>query len=475
VKHNHSIRTFVEMKYPKLHILSFVFFFLVSLFTMAQEEVKIELGKKNLLPDETFTIKVTIKNRIESKVGQFPEIQGFTKGARQVSHPQSAGNKIITHIITQTYTPTRDGIYRLSPFSIEVNGENYESEGAMISVAKSGEESDNTDETPVIVNTKEDAYLSIVIDKKQVYVGEGFRVSLVLYVAETNTAAMGFTDINNQINAIAKKIKPSDCLEERLTITDIPKVQVTINNKKYTSYELFEAHYYPLNNKPISFPSVELKMDKFATDSKGIVDKSQKNIIGFVSKPYIIQVIDLPDHPLKDKVSVGEFYSSENIETRRISTGKSFNYIFKIVGNGNIATITMPNLQNDSHFDFYPPEIKETKTIGKVEGEKEFRYRIIPKDSGQHTLEKYISWVYFNTKKKNYDTLHSKIKVLVSGKTIEDNSGGTGDIYDGLDKIDTSIIQADYRQAIKNVSNVLLILMLFGMIYVFIKPNRKAP
>jgi hypothetical protein len=463
------------MKYPKLHILLIFFLFLINLSVNAQEEVKIELGKKNLLPDETFTIKVTIKNRVEFKVGQFPEIQGFTKGARQVVHPQSTGNKTITHVITQTYTPTKDGFFRLNPFFIEVNGENYESEGAMISVAKEIEESDIIEDEPTIVNTKEDAYLSIVIDKKQVYVGEGLYASLVLYVAETNTAAMGFTDINNQIDIIAKKIKPNDCLEERLTITDIPKVQVTINNKKYTSYKLFEAHYYPLNNKTINFPSVELKMDKFATDSKGVVDKNQKKLIGFTSKPYSVQVIDLPQHPLKDKVSVGEFYASENIETRRISTGKSFNYIFKIIGNGNIATVTMPNLPNDSHFDFYPPEIKEIKTIGKIEGEKEFRYKIIPKDSGQHTLEKYINWIYFNTKKKNYDTLHSRIKVLVSGKTIEDKSSGTGDIYDGLEKIDTSIIEPDYRQVIKNISNVLLILMLLGMIYVFIKPNKKAP
>lgn len=465
------------MKCPKLHIFFGLCLVLLNLFAVAQEDVKIELGKKNITLDESFTIKVIIKNSDKWQTGQFPDIQSFTKAGKQVSHNQSmvGGQRVITHTITQTYLPSKDGIFRFNLFSINVNGKEYESDGATIVVAKLTEEpEESTDLTPTI-DSKEDAFVSLLVSKNQVYVGEGFQVSLVFYVAENNTAAMGFPDnINAQVDAIAKKIKPADCLEDRVMITgEIPKSQVVVGGKKYSAYKVFEASYYPLNNKPIDFGTIELKLNKYATDSKGNPIKTQKTSIGFTSKPYNVKVLDLPTHPLKDKVSVGEFVFLENIENRKINTGKSFNYVFRIIGNGNMATVAMPPLQNDVHFDFYPPDIKDVKYVGKLGGEKEFRYRIIPKDSGQHSLDKYFYWIYFNSKRQQYDTLKSRIKVSVSGKTIESGSTNTGDIYDGLEKVDTSIIETDYREVIKNISNMIVIIMLIGMFFVFDFSRRK--
>lgn len=465
------------MKCPKLHIFFGLCLVLVNLFAVAQEDVKIELGKKNITLDESFTIKVIIKNSDKWQTGQFPDIQPFTKSGKQVSHSQSmvSGQRVMVHTITQSYTPTKDGIFRFNLFGINVNGKEYESDGATIVVAKSADNAEETTDLTPTIDTKEDAFVSLVVSKSQVYVGEGFQVSLVFYVAETNTAAMGFTeDINAQVEAIAKKIKPADCLEDRLMITgEIPKNEVVISNKKYSAYKVFEAFYYPLNNKPINFIPVELKINKYPTDSKGNPIKTQKTLVGFTTKPYSIKILDLPPHPLKDKVSVGEFVFLESIENRKINTGKSFNYVFRIIGNGNLATVSMPSMQNDSHFDFYPPEFKENKYVGKLGGEKEFRYRIIPKDSGQHSLDKYFYWVYFNSKRQQYDTLKSRIKVSVSGKTIESGSTNTGDIYDGLEKVDTSIIETDYREVIKNISNLIVIIMLIGMFFVFDFSRRK--
>jgi hypothetical protein len=465
------------MKCPKLHIFFGLYLVLLNLFAVAQEDVKIELGKKNITLDESFTIKVIIKNSDKWQTGQFPDIQSFTKTGKQVSHSQTSigGQRVLVHTITQSYAPTKDGIFRFNLFSINVNGKDYEADGATISVAKSAESAEEPADLTPIIDSKEEALASLLVSKKQVYVGEGFQVSLVFYVAESNTAAMGFPDnINAQVDAIAKKIKPADCLEDRVMITgEIPKTDVVIANKKYSAYKVFEAFYFPLNNKPIDFGAVELKINKYATDSKGNPIKTQKSVIGFTTKPQNIKVLDLPAHPLRDKVSVGEFSFLESIENRKINTGKSFNYVFRIIGNGNLATVSMPSLQNDSHFDFYPPEFKENKYVGKLGGEKEFRYRIIPKDSGQHSLDKYFYWVYFNSKRQQYDTLKSRIKVSVSGKTIESGSTNSGDIYDGLEKVDTSTIEIDYREVIKNISNLIVIIMLIGMFFVFDFSRKK--
>ncbi len=136
------------------------------------------------------------------------------------------------------------------------------------------------------------------ISKNKVYVGEGFRVKLAFYVAENNTIKMDFADdLDAQVDAISKKIKSPDCLEQRILISDLKGIPTVVNGKKYLSYQFFEAIYFPLNNKPINIPAVELRMIQ--------TNKNAKEGIIFKDTPQKISVLDLPEHPLKDKVSAG--------------------------------------------------------------------------------------------------------------------------------------------------------------------------
>ncbi len=439
--------------------LSTIFFFCTSFFALAQEEVKIEFGKKNLLIDEVLIINVIIKGSDKSNVSAFPEIQGFTKADRKITHAKGQ-----SHTITQNYTPTKDGTFRIASFELTVNGKIYESEPTTI-IVSSPKEVDEEEGNEVISpeNIKENAFLAMNIDKSTVYVGEGFRVSLAFYIAEINTMQMAFPDdLNAQVDAIAKKIKSPDCLEERINITNIVEEHRTINGKKFLVYKIFEAIYFPLNSQAVKIPAVELRMDQSRKNS------TQKESISFANKPFTVKVLELPEHPLKDKVVAGDFKLTEQIETRKINTGKSFNYSFKIAGLGNFSTVSVSSPVNDSFFDFYPPEVKETHNNDLSIQEKEFRYRVVPKDSGQQSLDKYFYWVYFNTRSKSYDTLKSKLKIKVLGKAITDEESDTSeDIFAGIDKLDTSVIQTNYQEVIKNILNLLIICMIMGCLYLF--------
>lgn len=202
--------------------------------------------------------------------------------------------------------------------------------------------------------------------------------------------------------------------------------------------------------------------------------KNAKESIVFKDTPQTVVVSDLPEHPLKDKVSAGNFSLVEQIETRKINTGKSFSYLFKIVGDGNFSTVNVTPPADDSFFDFYPPEIKENHPNGQPSREKLFRYRILPKDSGQYQFDKYFFWVFFNTKKGQYDTLKSALKIKVLGKTIADkDTDASNDIFAGIDKLDTSRIESNYQEVLKNISNLLIICMLIGSLYLFNWGRKK--
>ena len=52
----------------------------------------------------------------------------------------------------------------------------------------------------------------------------------------------------------------------------------------------------------------------------------------FYSKPLDIKVKELPNHPLKENVSVGNFKLIEKINTNNLTTGEDLNYEFEILG-----------------------------------------------------------------------------------------------------------------------------------------------
>lgn len=447
----------------KIHIFYIFLLFLTSNFALAQEDVKIELGKKNILLEENFTIKVIIRNTDKSAMSAFPELPNFTKGAKQKVFSKNP----LGYTITQNYTPTKEGNFKIPTFTITVNSKDYTTESFNVVVNSPDDDSEEVNEIISPEKAKSNAFLAMSIDKNKVYIGEGFRISLAFYVAESNTIKMDFADdLNAQVDAIAKKIKAPDCLEQRILISDLKGISTTINGKKYLSYKFFEAIYFPLNNKPINIPAVELRMAQTI--------KNAKESIVFKDIPQKITVLDLPEHPLKDKVSAGNFSLVEQIETRKINTGKSFSYLFKIVGNGNFSTVNVTSPTNDSFFDFYPPEIKENHPNGQPSREKLFRYRILPKDSGQYQFDKYFFWVFFNTKKGHYDTLKSALKIKVLGKTIADKgTDASTDIFAGIDKLDTSRTETNYQEVLKNISNLLIICMLIGSLYLFNWRRKK--
>ena len=218
-----------------------------------------------------------------------------------------------------------------------------------------------------------DAFLSLSTNKKSVFVGEGFNTTLSFYVSENNVADMRFYELGRQLTDIIKKIKPSNCWEENFNIENINSKPITLNNKRYNEYKIFEATYYPLNNETIQFPSLELELIKYKISKRPSFFGRNKveDFEKFTSKPIKIIVKDLPPHPLKDNVSVGRYKLNEKISSLNIQTGESITYDFEIYGEGNISAISEPKI-NISGINFYSPNSQQNiqREKGKVFGRK---------------------------------------------------------------------------------------------------------
>ena len=472
--------------------------------TKAQQnnDVSLIIGEKNITLEDPFIVTVIVKfvGDAQTPESTFPDLPNFTKRGFSKSTSRSfvSGQPISTCTITQNYAAKKEGNFKVPNFKVTINGLDLKSEGFVVKVGKvinpekknpSNEETnllkDNPDKkedfTDFIegntkseldnLNAKEDAFLSLTTSKSNPYVGEGFTISLAFYVADNNTAEIQFDHNEVQIPAIIKKIKPENCWEESFGITETQQSQVVIKGKKYTQYKFYEATFYSLNNKPTIFPSVDFRLQKFITEKNGL---KKASTVTFTTRPFRIVAKELPAHPLKNEVSVGQFSWKESLDKYKVNTGKSISYRLQISGDG--YNIKLPQTKNDSIFDFFPPKIvgSANPQNGKIITTKSLTFQIIPKRAGNFALDKYFQWVYFNTNTEKYDTLKSKIILGVSGQTIQtaDTPTAGRTVYDGLENEDSSKEQNNFTKILKDEANILIVIMLIGMIYILL-PNRK--
>ena len=470
------------------YLLFFVVLF--SAFYAQAQQLKVELGQGEIAINEPFTITFTVENATLKDYSGFPEIEGFVKRGTSSSSSTNFinGQRSFSQSITQNYVATAEGEYALKPFSIKVNGQLVKINGKKIKVGPAKQRRRSYDPfgndpqdvfgrrnaPQEFVDVEADAFLALTADKSSVYLGEGFTVTIAFYVSAKNRAQLSFHELGTQLPEIVKKIKPNSCWEENFEIGNITGEAVEINGQRYSQFKIYQATYYPLNTETIELPSIDLEMIKYnVAKNPSFFGRNKQEIIEkFSSKPKSITIKELPPHPLKESVSVGNYKLQEKISSENLKTGESFNYAFNVAGEGNISAIHEPSFPSDENFDFYPPNVRQdiNKGNGKVRGVKSFSFYGIPNEPGRYNMKDYFSWIYFNTAKEQYDTLKSEVVIVVSGESNESiSSTDMGSFYDSIELKDNSLFALNNQGMFKTIANIAIFLMLAIAAFVVFK------
>lgn len=464
----------------KLYALLNIFlcFSITSLAQSSENLATIEYGSKNLTLDQPFLISVVLRD-VETRPSViFPEIKDLEKRSKSATSSVNTvdGRKVVIQTITQEYYAKKAGNYLIPEFTLTVNNLKLHSDETMVVFAKAGDASGNALEENVAVTEVEDnsqsVFLSVQTDKKQVYIRQGFAVRISLYIAENAPVEMEFYRFNEQLQSILKAVRPVNCWEENIGVEEIIKRKVTIRGRKYAEYNMYQARLFPITTEDIVLPSV--KLDMLVTESGGAVNVEKKLVRGFYSRPVTVVVRQLPDHPLRDQVAVGQYSLKERLSSDLVYPGESVRYMFKVEGVGNITAIPAPVIQASSSFDIYPPEISQVikRSYQSVVGEKTFNYFVVPRKDGEFPLSRYFHWIYFDVEKQNYDTLTSAASLEVRGddyKLANLSLSGSSGLYDNLENLDSSRETIDYKKILKDLTNILIVLLLVTMIWVFRK------
>ncbi len=490
-------RLFVELSLKLSYMyLTKVFILFVSLFSFIlgvgnAQEINIELGPDEIALNETFTIKITVSEEKIRSYDPLPEITGFQKqGVSQSSSMNIInGQMSSSNSIIQYYKPNRKGQFTLGSFTISVNGKSVTSSGKTINVvdprANSGRSNRAIDpfddlfggsrEEPEFVEVDDEAFFSLTVDKDEVYVGEGFNVSLAFYFSESNQALFNFHDAGKQLEKIINQIKPSNAWEENFNITSIQPEKVEINGKAWTRFRVYQATFFPFNEGSVDFPSVGWEMIKYrvAKNPSFFGNNRLQDFKTFYSQPKRITVKPLPPHPLRNEVSVGNYQLKESLSEQDITTGEGFTYNFGISGEGNISSIRAPRKKNSQKLNSFDPneKIQINKNRGKVTGMKEFGYFITLNQSEEVALKDHFEWIYFNPTLAAYDTLRPSLTVNVTGENKINqaiSSSRLGGIYDMIDVADNTLLNQKYKYYFSAFINLLLIgaVILLGILII---------
>lgn len=479
------------MRFNKIKATIIVLTLFSGLIGRAQDNIKIILGPDEIGENQAWTIHVSVQNDQLKGAVNFPDIDGFRKRGTSTQSQTSIINGRMTteQGVIMTYTPIKQGTFTLQPFKMMVNGNSISVSGKKIKVgppiqAQSRDPFRDLFRDPFadrnqpteFVDVKDDAFLAVTTSKDEVYVGEGFNATLSFFIAESNKAPLQWHDLGPQISEILKKLRPAACWEENFNIENIEGEAVTVGGKSYVRFNLYQANFYPLNAEPVTFQTVGLKMIKFkvAKNPSFFGQNRQEDFKMYYTKPKTVKVKELPPHPLRDVVAVGDYFLEEKISSTAGETGKSLGYDFIVQGEGNISAIEKPVTNKTQVFDFFDPNVRQniSRDNGHVTGSKAFNYFIIPQEPGEHKLKDYIQWVFFNPKKKVYDTLKPQVAVVISGESKKNEfiKSSEGDsFYDRIAKADNTLRSAESERMIKMGINIFLVLMLGASVWLMFR------
>ncbi|MDB5242941.1 MAG: hypothetical protein JWP57_3566 [Spirosoma sp.] len=486
----YKITMFLEI-FRKFFVL-FICCLSASYAQVADNVTAIELSATTFPIERPFTISVHIGNSETRPVLAFPDIPGLLKKGIQttVTAPENNDKKRTNQVITQTYEARKAGRFILGPFVVKVNGEELKSEGAVLQVQPSARASGPSSTTLVgSTSSPGAAFLTLRLSKRVVYTGEGVGLTLSFFVADNYPYVLSFTAVDRQLQSIIKKIRPANTWEENRPINELKPKPVLIGGRKFREIRLYQSVFYPLTARRLTLPAITLHLSRPRPNIGP--PTSEAETVAFTSRPISVSVRALPSHPLRGQIAVGSFRLNERLDKQRVSIGQSVRYVFAIEGEGNVAMLPVPSIPpKTADIDVFPPEEHHTvhHNGNQVSGRKTFTFFIVPRQNGSISLGNYFQWIYFDPQRAKYDTLRSQLQMQAGGnealaeaktpKPTETTllainaplSLAQGQsIYAGVKELDSTHQPISVPVLIRAMANVLIVLMLLGMIFMFFK------
>ena len=400
----------------------YAIFTLISVISYGQVQLSMKSDKTDYNGREVVNLTIVLElngNNLEQKSKiMLPDLSKFNMigsgSFNQIVNDAETNTAIDQYITRIALEPKQKGKVRIGSVLVNVNNKIYKTEPFDIFIK-------DIEKKP-IANIANDVYLNMEIEDREVYQDQPTIAILRVY--------------SKNIDNLRKVKNVRLPQQENINVHAVSLKRSEIDPSGYAnmaSQVLAVFMVFPNESGYVEVPSVSASVNTFSTKNKIASNKVRLN------------VKKLPEgSPESFKDAVGKFkvdiYCSPK---EKIEAKKPVNVTVKVSGEGNLADMSLPKIEESPDYEIFAPKITSHVNPGLtgMKGEILAKYILIPKKAGELVV-KTEAFAFFNPAEKEYVNLgqeklgltaFSHDQVLEARSTVEKVNDYTNTLLETVD------------------------------------------
>ncbi len=347
----------------------------------------------------------------------------------------------------------QEGKFTIRPASIKVDGKIYESNSLDIQVVKgqtqqqnSGSAQQQQNQPAPTVLSKDDLFVKVDLDKRNVFRGEQIIATVKIYVSP-NVPITSFDDV--------KLPSYEGFWTQDIDIPNqISFSREVYNNKIYQIGILKKTILFPQQTGKITIDPFEItclvrqQIKRQRSFFDDFFDNYRTVAAKVTSDRVSINVKELPAKPDGFYGGVGNMKFTASIDKTNAKSNEAITLKLTVSGSGNLKLVEAPKVDFPADFEVYDPKTSENlnATNSGLSGSKTFEYLVIPRYAGEYTIPP-VKFASFNPATGSYTTQASPEFNLHIEKGDEDQNAT---VTSAFSKEDVRYIGKDIRYIKQN-------------------------
>jgi len=411
----------------------------------AQNDVKLSASAKQVVSiGERFSVVYEINadgsNFHSPNFGKLHRLSGpNTSQSSSIQYYNGKYEQSVTKTYTYIVTASEEGVFTISPATIEVDGKTIVSNSLKIEAVKGNTNANkpagtgNTSSTNGQISD-EDVFLRTIISDKNPYQGEQIIVTNRIYTR------VGVSNLSMEKSPSYEGFWSKSLTEKDQQLRQSKEI---INGEEYTVADISKFALFAQKSGKLTIEPTELKcvaqvqiqskrrrsrdpFEDFFNDP--FFNRNIKNVEVFLkSKKIEVNVKPLPQAGKPDSFTgaVGKFSFKSEIDHDSITTNDAINLSLKLSGVGNLELINPPKVNFPPDFETYEPKINNSinTSLNGISGSKKIEYLAIARNPGDFEIEP-LEFSYFDPADMQYHIINTEGYNLHVDKGQGSNGGG---------------------------------------------------
>jgi hypothetical protein len=409
------------IKFPPSILLFIVYFGLNSYAFSAK--ITASVDATSISQNDVFTFKIEAKDAESNpKVDITPLLKNFSVvsgPSQQTSMSWINGKMQTSRNLTWTLVPMKTGTLTIPSLSVSVGNKSFRTKTIRMKVSRGKQLAES-----------KDLFLTVELDKSEVYVGEQVTVIYKL-----------FTRVNMSIQGLEMPKFVGFWVEELFAPNRVEYRKVNLKGVQYNVAQLYSGALFPTKTGELFLDPMKVKCNVTVKNKKrrksiwndpffDSFSRQQTVPKVLLTEKTLINVKPYPDgKPADFTGAVGSFTLAAFADMKSVKANEAITLKVKLHGTGNISMFSLPEFDFPQTLEVFPPTstIKKEPLRDNITGSVSWEYILIPRQEGRFIIPR-IELPFFDSKTEEWNRTSTRpiqISVLPGETSAEVSSGLT--------------------------------------------------